>query len=327
MGGAHLPREEQQAGDVAAVQPAVAEGAEPGGRLARVERRHRLGRAGAEGLEHRRDAALDLRHGAEGEARGHEAHDLAIGVGPLRPDELERVRRHEPVVVLAVELLEPEPQVLAPHHDRVPRCGPAGAVPSALPQAADQVELRERPQVAVGEAGAVGRDRDGTDRVDASRVRGHDRRRRPSPSRCRRRPAGCAPSGRRTGRRRGHANRRTSRRAAPPPAPRARRGPPRRAPRRAGAGGPGRPRPPTLRRARREPGRTRSAPTPVGGAGSRRGPGGRAEAGARAPVRRRRRPARPAGSRPSCRPRSLRAEARAESRPPSGAGPGGSSEA
>ena len=39
---------------------------------------------------------------------GHEADHLAVGVRRLRPDELERVGGHEPVVVLAVQLLEPE---------------------------------------------------------------------------------------------------------------------------------------------------------------------------------------------------------------------------
>ena len=48
-------------------------------------------------------------------ADGQEAHHLPVGVRRLRPHELERVRGHEAVVVLAVELVEPAPQGLAPH--------------------------------------------------------------------------------------------------------------------------------------------------------------------------------------------------------------------
>src|SRR3972149_4951558 len=48
------------------------------------------------------------------------------------------------------------------------------AFPLALLETADQEELRERPQVAVSEKRAVGCDRDGTDPVDASRIRGQD---------------------------------------------------------------------------------------------------------------------------------------------------------
>ena len=106
--GAHLLRQEQQAGHVAPVEPAVAEGGEPRGHRPGIERLDRLGRARAEGQEHLRDAALDLRDGPEGEARGHEADHLPVGVRRLCPDELERVGGHEPVVVLAVQLVEPE---------------------------------------------------------------------------------------------------------------------------------------------------------------------------------------------------------------------------
>ncbi len=112
---AHLAREVEEAGHVAAVEPPVAEGPELRGQDPRLEARDRLGGARAEGVEHRRDAALDLRDGPEGEPGGQEADHLAVGVRHLGAHELQRVRRDEPVVVLPVQLLEAEPEVLAAH--------------------------------------------------------------------------------------------------------------------------------------------------------------------------------------------------------------------
>ena len=111
----HLPHEEEQAGDVAAVVEAVAEPAQaPRGR-AGIETAHRAGRPLAERPQHGRDAALDLDHVAVGEGGRDQAGRLAVLVRVLRAHELERIGVDEPVIVMAVQVLEAAAQLVESH--------------------------------------------------------------------------------------------------------------------------------------------------------------------------------------------------------------------
>ncbi len=111
----HLAEQEEQAGHVAPVAPAVLEGGEPPRSLAGLEAAHRPGGTGAQRLEHGRDAALDRGHVPEGEGGGHHAHHLAVLVLGLGPHELQGVRVHETLVVLAVQGVEALLQLVLAH--------------------------------------------------------------------------------------------------------------------------------------------------------------------------------------------------------------------
>src|SRR5262249_38011336 len=110
VGEDHLREEEEQAGHVPSVGPAVPEAAQPKSGLTRPEAAHGVRRSRAQRVEDEGDAALDLRHASEGQPRGQEAHDLPVGAPGLRAHELQGIRVHEAMVVRPVEMVEPSTQ-------------------------------------------------------------------------------------------------------------------------------------------------------------------------------------------------------------------------